>query len=130
MDSNHSWSDIVDSITPLAMGLGLLTFILFPLALPLVILTIAATLPLLVPIALLGALAAALWGVRLGMRAAGRGVRQVVAPRAERPRRVDRPTAMTAEGLEVNAREWLAQRFEADRTHPRFERASGAAAPR
>jgi hypothetical protein len=77
MDSDHSWSEIVDSIAAMATGLGLLTFVLFPLALPLVILTIAATLPLVLPIALLGALAGMLWGVRLGMRAAGRGVRRL-----------------------------------------------------
>ena len=77
MDSSHSWSDIFDSTAPLATGLGLLTFVLFPFALPLVILTIAATLPLLLPIAVLGALAAMLWGVRLGMRAAGGGVRRL-----------------------------------------------------
>ena len=77
MDSSHSWSDIFDSTAPLATGLGLLTFVLFPFALPLVVLTIAATLPLLLPIAVLGALAAMLWGVRLGMRAASRGARRL-----------------------------------------------------
>ena len=77
MDSSHSWSDIFDSTAPVATGLGLLTFVLFPFALPLVVLTIAATLPLLLPIAVLGALAAMLWGVRLGMRAASRGVRRL-----------------------------------------------------
>jgi hypothetical protein len=82
MDSNHSWSDVFDSIAAMATGLGLLTFALFPLALPLLILTIAATLPLLLPIALLGALAAMLWGVRLGTRAAGRGVRRLWSLRA------------------------------------------------
>jgi hypothetical protein len=81
MDSDHSWFDIVDSIAPLATGLGLITFVLFPLALPLVILTIVATLPLLLPIAVLGALAGLLWGVRRGMRAAGRGVRRLSSRR-------------------------------------------------
>ena len=28
MDSEHSWSDIADSIAPIATGLGLLTFVL------------------------------------------------------------------------------------------------------
>jgi hypothetical protein len=81
VDSNPSWADILDSITSMATGLGLLTFILFPFALPLVFLTIAATLPLLVPLALLGALAALLWGVRIGTRAAGRGIRRLWSPR-------------------------------------------------
>jgi hypothetical protein len=81
MDSAPSWLDILDSIAALATTLGLLTFVLFPLALPIVILTIAATLPLLLPIVVLGALAAMLWGVRLGMRAVGRGLRRLRSPR-------------------------------------------------
>jgi hypothetical protein len=77
MESDHSWSDVFDSIAPMAWGLGLITLVLFPFALPLLFLTIAATLPLLLPVALFGALVAMLWGVRLGMRAAGRGVRRL-----------------------------------------------------
>jgi hypothetical protein len=74
MDSGGPRSELVESLAAMAIGLGLVTLVLFPLALPLVILTIAATLPLLVPIALLGVLAGIFWGVWLAMRAAGRGL--------------------------------------------------------
>jgi hypothetical protein len=81
MDPNRSWIDVVDSITPMAMGAGLLTFILFPFAIPFVLLTIAALLPLILPLVLVGAVAALIWALRLGIRAAGRGVRRLLSPR-------------------------------------------------
>jgi hypothetical protein len=82
MDSPRSWSEIVDGITTMATGLGLVTLALFPLALPLLLLTIAATLPLVLPIALVGALAAILWVVWVGIRVGGRAVRRLWSVRA------------------------------------------------
>lgn len=81
MSSNDSWLDALDDIAAMATGAGLFLITLFPLALPILILTIAAMLPLLLPVVLVGALAAMLWGVRLGLRTAGRGVRRLWSPR-------------------------------------------------
>jgi hypothetical protein len=81
MDSHHSWTDVFDTIAPLAVGLGMLTFIIVPFALPLLLLTAAAALPLLAPVVVLGIIGAMIWGVALAIRAAGRGIRRLGAPR-------------------------------------------------
>ena len=68
-----------------AVGLGIVTMALFPLALPILILTIVALLPLLVPllaIALVGAvIAGPVLLVRRLLRGRGRGRRKRSGPR-------------------------------------------------
>jgi Flp pilus assembly protein TadB len=53
-----STAEIVDEVSKWTVGLGIVTFALFPLALPILILTVVAALPLLVPVLAVGVLVA------------------------------------------------------------------------
>jgi hypothetical protein len=90
MDSKLSWSEFVDSIAGMVVGVGLFLFVLFPFAVPALALTIAAVLVLALPLVALGAVAAILTGMWLGIRATGRGIR-----RLRRPPGGAAPTAFT-----------------------------------
>ncbi len=53
-----STAEIVDEVSKWTVGLGIVTFALFPLALPILILTAVAALPLLLPVLAVGVLVA------------------------------------------------------------------------
>jgi hypothetical protein len=78
-------SDWASGAAGAMMGLGILTFALFPFALPLLILTFAAALPFILPLVAVAMLAAILRGVWLGIRAAGRGMRRLPAASTRQP---------------------------------------------
>jgi hypothetical protein len=50
--------EVVEEVSKWTVGLGILTFALFPLALPILALTAVALVPLLIPVLVLGLLAA------------------------------------------------------------------------
>ena len=72
MDSADSRSDWFSGVAGAAAGMGILTFVLFPLAIPMVLLTIVAALPFVLPLFALAAIVLILAGAWFGIRAAGR----------------------------------------------------------
>jgi hypothetical protein len=84
MTSAGSHTDWFSGTAAAATGFGVLTFAFFPFALPLLILTIAAALPLVLPLLVVAAVAMILKGTRLGIRAAGRGIRGLQPSQARR----------------------------------------------
>jgi hypothetical protein len=76
MNSAGSWSDWVAGAATVATGAGMITMVLFPLAIPIVALTIVLLLALALPLIAIAAMAAILVGVWRGIRAAGRGMRR------------------------------------------------------
>jgi hypothetical protein len=84
MESNGSRADWVSGTAGVATGLGILGFVLFPIAIPIVVLTIVATLPLVAPVVAGAAIAAILAGAWLAVRAAGRRIRRLGGPRRKR----------------------------------------------
>jgi hypothetical protein len=45
-ETKHSYAEVVDEVSPLLVGGGILTVALFPLAIPLIALTVVASIPL------------------------------------------------------------------------------------
>ena len=81
MGSAGSGSDWVSGTAAAATGVGILTFVFFPLAIPIALLTIVAALPLVLPLIAVAAIAAIVTGVWLGIRSAGRGIRRLLPQR-------------------------------------------------
>jgi hypothetical protein len=70
----HSAADVADTLSGWAVGGGMITIALFPLALPIIALTAVALLPLLVPVLAIGLVAAVVALPILAARAVGRRV--------------------------------------------------------
>jgi hypothetical protein len=77
MNSTDSYPELFSGIAAVAAGGGILTFVLFPLAVPMLLLTIAAALPLVLPVIAVALVGAILKGAWVGIRAAGRGIRRL-----------------------------------------------------
>ena len=74
----HSTNEVVSGASVALVGLGIVTFALFPLALPILILTAAATIPLLLPVVAIGLVLAVVAAPILLVRrlSGGRGSRR------------------------------------------------------
>jgi hypothetical protein len=87
----HSTNEVVSGVSVGLVGLGIVSFALFPLALPILILTAAAAILLLVPVVAIGLLLAVVAApIRLVRRLrGGRGSRRDDRRRARDPLGVD-----------------------------------------
>ena len=85
-------AEVADEISKWSVGLGIITFALFPLALPILILTAIAVLPLLLPALALGLLIGLVALPILVVRSLGRAIR---ARRSKGERALDHRIAIS-----------------------------------
>jgi hypothetical protein len=88
----RSRAEVADEISKWTVGLGIITFALFPLALPILILTAIAVLPLLLPAVAVGLLIGVVAVPILAVRSLGR--RAIRARRSEGERALDHGLAI------------------------------------
>jgi hypothetical protein len=73
--TSRSRAEVADEVSKWTVGLGIITFALFPLALPILILTAIAVLPLLLPALAVGLLIGVVAVPILAVRSLGRTIR-------------------------------------------------------